>query len=182
MAGEIQLDFDSGVFPWVTIWNAVGQVWDTISSAFVSYATANLARYAINLTEQGTASGIYLGTFPSAIGLGIYKLVARYKAAAIDPPAEANPRAGHGVSNWDGAALVPVTSAAHIADTYLDRPNAIAGNTTPREHMRRVGATAAGTMSGAGSGTETFQDYAGNNAVVMTTPDEAGNRTAAAYP
>lgn len=182
MANEIQLDFETGIFPWVTIWNAVGQVWDTVSVAFVSYATANLARYAISLTEVGTASGIYQGTFPSDIPDGLYKLVARRKAAAIDPPAEANPRCGHGQANWDGAALVPVTSKTHIADAYLDREDAIAGNTTPREHMRRTGAVIAGRASNAGSGTETFKDYNGVDAVVVTTPDDDGNRTAVSYP
>lgn len=181
MANEINLDFETGIFPWVTLWNAVGQVWDTVDEVFVTYVTANLARYAITLTEVGTASGIYQGTFPSEIPAGLYKLVARRKAAAIDPPAEANPRCGHGQANWDGAALVPVTSAAHIADAYLDRPNAIAG-ATPRQHYRRTGAVIAGRASGAGGGTETFKDYAGNDAVVMTTPDDDGNRTAVSYP
>lgn len=102
MAGEIQAAHVAGKNVYALVRNATGAVWN--SSAFVSYATANLATYAITLTEQGTASGYYAGSFP-AVSAGIYGVVAFERGGGA--PAEGDRLIAGGDLHWDGTAVVP---------------------------------------------------------------------------
>jgi hypothetical protein len=104
VASEIQIAHDeAAVNLYALVRNAVGAVWN--GSAFVAYATADLANYDVALTEQGTASRYYAGTFP-AVSAGIYA-VSVYKRAG-GSPAEGDSLEGFGVVEWDGSALVPL--------------------------------------------------------------------------
>jgi len=49
-----------GTTPKFLVWNDVGQVHN--GSAFVTYVTANRASYLKSVTEQGTSSGVYVGS------------------------------------------------------------------------------------------------------------------------
>lgn len=69
MAKELKVAHTkTGKSLYALIFNSAGQVWDTTGTpAFATYATANIANYDVALTEQGTASRIYMGDFPSGI-------------------------------------------------------------------------------------------------------------------
>lgn len=78
------------------------------------------------------------------------------------------------------AALPTAPTATQNADALLDRASAIDGK-TPREALRIIGATTAGKVSGAGTGTEVFVGLDGVTARVTGTVTAAGNRTDVVY-
>lgn len=85
------------------------------------------------------------------------------------------------VSDKTGYAL---TSAERnsIADAYLDRADAIETGLTPRLAHRYVASAAAGKVSGAGTGTETFKAAVeGSTTRLVVTVDSSGNRTGIVY-
>lgn len=111
MAKEIQIVTDtSGQTLYAQVFRATdGKVWNTAGTpAFEDYATANIADYDIALTEQGTASKIYMGTFPSGIAAGDY--LVRVLIRAGGSPAETDALAGAGPLHWDGSTVIDVTT------------------------------------------------------------------------
>lgn len=112
MAKEIQIATDTaGQTLYAQIFRVTdGQVWNTAGTpAFENYATANIADYDVALTEQGTASKIYMGTFPTGItDPGTYSV--RILIRAGGSPAETDTLAGIGVIHWDGSAVIDVAS------------------------------------------------------------------------
>lgn len=117
MAGEIQTPFDqSGLTLYAQIRNIFGQIWNTASSAFQAYATANITDYDIALTEQGSASKYYTGNFPTAIPRGLYFVTVKIRAGAS--PAESDLLAGAGEYLWTGVALIPAGMAALLHRFY----------------------------------------------------------------
>jgi len=52
---------------------------------------------------------------------------------------------------------------------------------TVAESLRRIGAITSGVVTEAGTGTETFKDYAGSVNTIVVTVDEDGNRSSIAY-
>ncbi len=110
MANEIQLAWlQTAKTLYALVRNSVGDVWQTTSSTFVAYVTANLANYTIALTEQGTASRYYTGTFPAAPA-GFYP-VAIYQQVG-GSPTETDTPAGFGGYDWSGTAVIPLSSLA----------------------------------------------------------------------
>src|SRR5262245_15821495 len=110
MAREIQCVHTTAKTVYALVFNATGSVWRALASAFESYLTANRALYAITLTEQGTASGLYMGTFPSAITAGVYGVVAYERAGGS--PAETDAKVAVGTYQWTGSALLPLSGLA----------------------------------------------------------------------
>lgn len=109
MAGEIQASFTTNVTVYVIIRNRVAQAWNTNTGAFETYQTTNYTNYAVSLTEQGTASAFYVGTFPPLIPPGTYSLVAKQQVNV--GPAESDPGFAQGNVEWNGAALAPLSDA-----------------------------------------------------------------------
>src|SRR5687768_4809399 len=107
MAKEIQAVWTSGRTLYAQLLNATGSIWKTTTSTFVSYSTADYTDYDIALTEQGTASQIYMGDMPAAAA-GVYHLIARERAGAS--PAESDTIVGVGTYQWDGSALLPLST------------------------------------------------------------------------
>lgn len=108
MASEIQLQHTTaGANLYALVRNSVGQVYN--GTAFVTYATADLANYDIALTEQGTASRFYAGNFP-AVAAGVYGVSVYVRAGAN--PAEGDALAGIGDIEWDGSAVLPRSQIA----------------------------------------------------------------------
>lgn len=102
MANEIQTVGPTGKTLYATIRNSVGQIWNTNSSVFQTYATASYAQYPITLTEQGTASGVYLGTVPAAItSPGVLSIVVYQQVGGS--PAETDPSLAMGNIEWSGS-------------------------------------------------------------------------------
>lgn len=105
MANELQIStFETGQTLYVVIRKPNGQVWNTSGGIFEAYTTAELAagNLSISLTEQGTASRTYAGTFPAAIAdsvPGAPYLVSVYDRAG-GSPAETDVLVGTGDIAW----------------------------------------------------------------------------------
>lgn len=123
MAGEIQITpspRSTGSVVYAQVRSAMGTIWRTDTLVFEAYATASIANYAVTMTEQGTASGCYVGTFPTQIPVGVYSLTAFIRAGGA--PAETDVLVGNqSTFYWTGT----VVSAA---DAYLPQAQAGAAN------------------------------------------------------
>jgi hypothetical protein len=174
MADQIQLDNLTGRTIYAIARATSGQVWN--GTGFEAYTVANLANYKITLTEQG-ASGYYGGNVPG-LPAGVYDIIGKYQSGAS--PSINDVTVATGSLNWDGTAIIVPTKVGYALSATGLNSVLIAGMTLPTA-IRYIGATTAGKLpSGAGSGTETWQDFAGVNAVSFTV-DASGNRTAVVY-
>lgn len=110
MAKEIQCVATAGTTVYAQILRVTnGQIWNTSGTpAFENYNTANIGDYDIALTQQGTASGIYMGDFPTAITVGTYLAICYNRAGGS--PAEGDTKIGVGTIHWDGSAVIDVAS------------------------------------------------------------------------
>lgn len=105
MASELGFAHDvSGVTVYARIRQVTDQkIWNTSGTpAFEVYATANVANYATVLTEQGTASAYYVGTFPASIADGLYHVAFHERAGAS--AAESDTLVGVQLYEWSGGA------------------------------------------------------------------------------
>ena len=112
MAGEIQTSYQTGRTVYSLIRSRVGQIWNTSggTGAFENYTTAVFTSYAITMTEQGSASAFYTGTFPSAIIPGVYSLTAKQQIAGS--AAETDPTIAVGDLQWNGTVTFPLSDVA----------------------------------------------------------------------
>ncbi len=102
MAGELQIRHTTGATGvYAHIRSATGTIWN--GSAFEAYLTANILNYDIALTEQGTASQVFVGTFPAAIVAGTYRI---YVWDGGGTPAEADTYVTDYKEEWDGTILI----------------------------------------------------------------------------
>lgn len=100
--------------------NLAKEVARQTTTTCVAYATANLADYAIALTEQGIASRYYAGTF-LAFPAGSYDFAIFEQAGGS--PAEGDLLIGTGSYEWDGAAFMSLSSIGSSAGTIGALPN-----------------------------------------------------------
>lgn len=124
MAGEIQANYAAGKTLYALIRNRNGQIWDTGDSAFEAYVTASYAAYAISLSQQGTASGFYVGSFPAAITAGVYSIVTKEQIGGA--VAESDPTVAVGDLQWNGSATMPLADVATSGQVALFAPIRIA--------------------------------------------------------
>lgn len=111
MANEIQVSFQAGKTCYFLVRNRIGQIWNTASLAFGSYATGDYTDYDVSLVEQGSASAFYAGTFPADITTpGVYSIVAKQQLAGA--PAETDPTIGTGDYQWNGSVTMPLSDVA----------------------------------------------------------------------
>lgn len=129
MANEIQAVGTHGTTVYAIVRSATGTVWRTDTHVFEAYATANLANYTISLTEQGTASCFFVGTFPTALTTaGMYSVVAYQQAGGS--PAEGDTPIAVGTIDWNGAAVQRQADVEQWKGTAVTAgaiPNAAAG-------------------------------------------------------
>lgn len=167
MANEIQLAHNAtGRTIYALIRNSTGSVWQTTTSTFVTYATANLANYDIALTEQGTASRYYAGDMP-ALAAGVYSVSAFDRSGGA--PAEGDTLVGVEDIEWSGTAVVTTSALATAAalatvDDFLDTEiAAIKAKTdalfTVRSDTAQAGASTSITLDASASSVTDF--YAG---------------------
>ena len=114
MANELRVATQSGVSCYFQVWNAVGQIYSTVTGLFAAYATAQIGNYDLPGTEQGTASGVYLANMPG-IAEGLYSIDARQRIGGS--PAESDPVIGSNVLQWNGTAFNLSTVQAKITVT-----------------------------------------------------------------
>ena len=108
MANEIQVSFRAGATAYFLVRNSVGQIFN--GTSFGAYSTAAYSTYSVSMTEQGTASALYAGSFPSTIAAGIYNIVAKQQLGGS--VAETDPTIGVGDFNWNGSAVAPLSDTA----------------------------------------------------------------------
>lgn len=109
MASEIQAVATTGRTVYALIRNATGSVWN--GTAFVTYATASYSTFVVTMTEQGTASGFYAGTFPALITTaGSYSIVVKVQSGGS--PAEGDVTAAEGTFDWTGTAPTTLSDLA----------------------------------------------------------------------
>jgi len=111
MASEIQASFASqkNLYALIRGYSSnIGQIWN--GAAFAVYASVNYASFPIALVEQGTASGFYTGTFPSAIVAGTYSVVVKQQIGGS--AAETDPTVAAGNIDWNGANPTPLSDLA----------------------------------------------------------------------
>ena len=105
MSNEIAIRYVTGKTLYALMYNSAnGEVWNTVTSAFETYATANLGNYDIPLTEEGTASARYVGTVPTAVPAADLDIDVMDQAGSS--PAESDTLAGTGKIPWNGSARV----------------------------------------------------------------------------
>lgn len=104
MANEIKLQTSTGANAKAVIRNAIGQVWKTTTSAFVTFSAADINNYAVALTEQD-GSGFYVGSFPNSItAAGQYSIVVYDQAGGSLLVTDTE--IGLGSIDWDGSGEV----------------------------------------------------------------------------
>lgn len=108
MANELQVIHTTGKTVYANIISGngadVGKIWSVSGSAFEAYSTANFGNYDIALTEQGTASQIFLGTFDTNITTGLYFI--QFREQAGGSPAESDDIIGTETLTWNGSDVV----------------------------------------------------------------------------
>lgn len=108
MANEIQIAVGTaGLTVYFIVRNNIGQVWRVDTHVWEAYTTANYLNYATTMTQQGSASGFYAGTFPTQITAGIYSIVAKNQLSGS--AAETDPNLGSGDYQWNGTTTFPLS-------------------------------------------------------------------------
>lgn len=118
MANEIEVSYLTAKTVYSLVRNSVGQIWN--GATFEAYATANYANYVVQMTEQGTASAFYTGTFPPAIGAGVYNIVAHVQIGGA--PLETDPTVGAGDLEWSGTIVLPLSNLATSGQVASNGP------------------------------------------------------------
>ncbi len=94
--------------------NFAANVWQTTTNTFVTYVTGNRGDYEISMTEQGTASKYYAGTFDTDIPKGNYKVEVR------EATGEATNLMDFFEVLWDGTDLVESLTGLEVNVTQID--------------------------------------------------------------
>ncbi|NIA07725.1 MAG: hypothetical protein GWP14_08875, partial [Actinobacteria bacterium] len=116
MANEIRATYDSGENLYALIFDAAGQVWDSVGSNWENYDAAQQDNYDIALSEIATNSGQYRGTFPAAITAGIYTVSLRLQSGGS--AVSTDERIGESAAmHWDGSAEITVSDI----EAYVDK-------------------------------------------------------------
>jgi hypothetical protein len=170
--GFIQVQYDvTAVNIYCVIRDASGAAYRADTQVFEAYVTANLTstKYAIAMTEQGTASRYYTVAFPSAIGAGIYA-VAVFKRVG-GSPAESDVVVSGGSIDWDGANIVPLYT--RLAPTTVGRTLDVTTTGEAGIDWANIGAPTT-TVSLSGTSTKSLQPTVAGRTLDVATTGEAG--------
>jgi len=141
LSEQLQVQYDTAaVNLYVVIRDSSGQAYRADTQVFEAYSTANLTatKYAIAMTEQGTASRYYTVAFPTAIvTAGSYSITVFQRAGGS--PAETDSPLTGGTVDWDGAAIITQANVSKLLGTAWLTPG-VAG--TPDVNMKNAGGTA----------------------------------------
>jgi len=109
MANEINYTYSTtGATLYVIITNNTGKRWDNVNDTWDSFINADIADYAIALSEDPAVSYRYDGDFPAAIGAGAYNVEIFLQATAV--PLVSDIKLATASMEWDGdIELTPAT-------------------------------------------------------------------------
>lgn len=117
MANELQAYTTTGKTLYAVLISSAGQAWN--GAAFEAIQAVNWTDYDIALTEA--TAGLYLANLPAVVA-GIYTYVVYEQAGAN--PAVTDTKLGVGYLNWDGSAILPLSSIdADLATAQADLDN-----------------------------------------------------------
>jgi len=157
MAKEIQAYLSTGSTLYAILLNSVGQVWN--GSAFEAVNGSNWTDYDIPLTES--VAGLYTADFPAVVA-GVYSYVVYNQAGAN--PATTDEWTGNGYLEWDGTAVVPLTSRAPAGEYDAELTAIQADLDNPDQYKADVSSLALEAtltaIKGAGWTTETLKAIA----------------------
>jgi hypothetical protein len=97
-------------------------------------------------------------------------------AAALGTPQPGHTVAGDVATMLTALGTLSTDERNAIADALLDRADGVEAGKTLRRALRIIAAILAGKVSGAGSGTETFEGLDGSTTRVVVSTDAIGNR------
>lgn len=169
------------------IFNSAGLVFNFTTLAFEGYLTANLANYTRQLTQIGTASGIYVGNFPYTLPQGVYLI--KYALQAGGSPAEDDSQVTDPLSRasiwWSGTAIY-VPSATDTSGRPQANMVQAGGTTVGAGAIPNAAAGAANGLHILGTNTGPYQvnggvtyANAGGNAFTLTASGSNGHGLAA---
>lgn len=107
---ELSVPYTTGRTVYAVLYR-LGQAWN--GTGLESLVAAHQPSYAIACTEQGTGSGIYVGSMPTGVSAGRYGVV--FYDQAGGSPAFSDVPAGTGSIDWDGTQEVTLGSRAPAA-------------------------------------------------------------------
>lgn len=149
------------------------------AAAFVAYETADRDLYAVELTEEGTASGRYVGDMP-AVPAGDYsfEVFARATSVMLESDEYLGGTEGDPIV-WDGTAVVTrqaqASALAGMAEAVWEV--VLSGTLTAAKLLRGVAAVLFGKVTA--DGTE-YHEAGGpgddTDVVLLVTADTDGNR------
>lgn len=122
MAAELQTRWTTGTTCYFQIRSATGTIWN--GTALEAYVTANIGLYKVSSTEQGTASGYFVGTFPATLAAGVYNVVAFQQLGGS--PAETDTYIGSQTFMWNGSAPSSMSDAATSGQVGMYLPQRLA--------------------------------------------------------
>ncbi len=136
------------------------------------------------LVGVSSTSGVVIIPVPVTFEKGDWLTTGDYTvpptAVAISGQVASDLLSAHGAGSWATATSVTVSDKTgfSLVSTGLDLV-LVAGKTLPNA-IKYIGAGVAGVVSGAGTGTEVFKDFAGST-VFTVTVDTDGNRSSVVY-
>ena len=114
MSDKLLLVYTPSLSVYFNVWNRDGQIWRTDTEEFGTFSNAQIANYDVAMTEQGTASGRYVGTFPAGITRPARYNVVYHERVGVSPAVLDTPLGSTEV-DWEGTGFIaPETVFAMI--------------------------------------------------------------------
>ena len=110
MANELIRQATTGWTLYAHVRSSTARIWN--GTALEGYLTANIATYDIAMTEAGTASQVFVGSFPAAVA-GTYTVT--YWRRVGGSPAETDTFIGAERIEWNGTVLLPRSAWALVS-------------------------------------------------------------------
>lgn len=133
MANEIWHNYLTSKNLYACIFNISGNVYYIVGDAFEAWGNGSRDAddYDITLAETNPANSMhYVGTFPSAIDAGVYRVTVYDRATGT--PIDSDIAIGQGEMHWDGTAEMNISTLDITLDAILvaDRTAVIVTNET----------------------------------------------------
>ena len=178
LAGNMEIVFETD---FATNYNATRNAWVTNAQDFVGTTAADPFNGQVVAASVTTKTGYSL----ASDGMDSVVLPADIiTAASINTGAfSADAFAANALVAATFAAdyLAAIQAEANAACVDVVNVDALVSGQSMAEALRRIGAITSGIISGAGTGTETFKDYAESASTIVVTVDGSGNRSAITY-
>lgn len=158
----------------IAIWGPTGLA--TPTSKLMLRSTATTVAETITLTEHATVKRLYTGTVTASAGDYYHNLLS---AGSYVGGGTITVSGTDGTTSYEDFAASPAGVNTEVLDVI--GTDALIAGVTIKEAIRRIGALTSGIVTGAGTGSETFKDYAESASTIVITADIFGNRSEITY-